>query len=67
MVRVQPYQFPFLGAQRATLFPDAGRHGDPAEIMDQSGPVGQHRVERRCGARGPGKQCDTSRMSLEKR
>ena len=39
MVRVQAHQLPLLGPQRAGPLPDAGRHGDPAEVVQQPGAV----------------------------
>ena len=39
VVRVQAHQLPLLGPQRAGPLPDAGRDGDPAEVMHQPGPV----------------------------
>ena len=39
MVRMQPHQFPFIGPQLPGPLPDASRHGDPAEVVHQPGPV----------------------------
>ena len=53
VVRVQPHQLPVLGTQRARPLPDAGRDGDPPEIVDQPGAVDQRGLSRAAAAPPP--------------
>ena len=68
MVRVQAHLFPFLSPQRTRPLPDAGRHRDPAQVVQQPGPPDGRRV----GGRGqpgrrPRQRGDPPRMAGEPR
>ena len=69
VVRVQAHQLPLLGPQRPRPLPDAGRDGDPAEVVHQPGAVDEPGVGRRraAGGRRAREPGDAARVAVEPR